>query len=76
MLDINFFLKMMPEKLKGIVSVIQKSAQKESATIIILKKNGKILTIETEPNERNENLFLNRAKILHKETTKTDEKEK
>ena len=43
MLDINFFLKMMPEKLKGIVSVIQKSAQKESATIIILKKTVKFL---------------------------------
>lgn len=72
MFSIDLLLKMIPEKLKGIVSVIQKSAEKENATIIILKKNGKIITVETEPNEQNENLFLNRAKILHKETTKTD----
>lgn len=71
MFSIDLLLKMIPETLKGIVTVIQKSAEKENATIIILKKNGKIITVETEPNERNENLFLNRAKILHKETTKT-----
>lgn len=79
MIDISFLLKMIPKELQGIVSVIKKSAEKENATIMVIKKGGKIMTIETAPDERNENLFLNRAAILHKETTKTkkdDEKEK